>query len=310
MFSNKRIMTSTGNSSDNIKRFHELFQKIDTVIIGAGAGLSTSAGLVYTGERFEKYFGDFASKYHFKDMYSGGFYPYGTLEEHWAYWSRYIYINRYMDAPKPVYRELYDLVKDKDYFVLTTNVDHCFQKAGFDKHRLFYTQGDYGLFQCSVPCHQGTYDNAAIIRKMVEAQGYVISENGGLSLPEGILPEMKIPSDLVPHCPKCGKPMSMNLRSDDTFVEDDGWHRAAQRYSDFLRRHQNMRVLFLEAAVGFNTPTIVKYSFWRMAYEWKNAVYACLNYGEAFAPDEIKKKSICINGDIGEILKQLQPQPT
>ena len=298
------------DTPNGITKLHEAIASADAVIIGAGAGLSASAGLVYAGERFEKYFGDFASKYHFKDMYSGGFYPYGTLEEHWAYWSRYIYINRYMDAPKPVYRELYDLVKDKDYFVLTTNVDHCFQKAGFDKHRLFYTQGDYGLFQCSVPCHQGTYDNAAIIRKMVEAQGYVISENGGLSLPEGILPEMKIPSDLVPHCPKCGKPMSMNLRSDDTFVEDDGWYRAAQRYSDFLRRHQNMRVLFLEAAVGFNTPTIVKYSFWRMAYEWKNAVYACLNYGEAFAPDEIKKKSICINGDIGEILKQLQPQPT
>ena len=297
------------DTPNGITKLHEAIASADAVIIGAGAGLSTSAGLVYAGERFEKYFGDFASKYHFKDMYSGGFYPYGTLEEHWAYWSRYIYINRYMDAPKPVYRELYDLVKDKDYFVLTTNVDHCFQKAGFDKHRLFYTQGDYGLFQCSVPCHQGTYDNAAIIRKMVEAQGYVISENGGLSLPEGILPEMKIPSDLVPHCPKCGKPMSMNLRSDDTFVEDDGWHRAAQRYSDFLRRHQNMRVLFLEAAVGFNTPTIVKYSFWRMAYEWKNAVYACLNYGEAFAPDEIKKKSICINGDIGTILNQLQLQP-
>ena len=302
-------MTSTGNSSDNIKRFHELFQKIDTVIIGAGAGLSTSAGLVYTGERFEKYFGDFASKYHFKDMYSGGFYPYDTLEEHWAYWSRYIYINRYMDAPKSVYRELYDLVKDKDYFVLTTNVDHCFQKAGFDKRRLFYTQGDYGVFQCSVPCHKGTYDNAEIIRKMIEEQGYGIVENGEINLPEGIVPKMKVPSELIPYCPKCGKPMSMNLRADDTFVEDEGWHKAAQRYSDFLRRHQNMKVLFLEAAVGFNTPTIVKYSFWRMTYEWKDALYACLNYGEAFAPDEIKRKSICINGDIGAILNQLQLQP-
>ena len=269
MFSNKRIMTSTGNSSDNIKRFHELFQKIDTVIIGAGAGLSTSAGLVYTGERFEKYFGDFASKYHFKDMYSGGFYPYDTLEEHWAYWSRYIYINRYMDAPKPVYRELYDLVKDKDYFVLTTNVDHCFQKAGFDKRRLFYTQGDYGVFQCSVPCHKETYDNAEIIRKMIEVQGYVIAENGEINLPEGIVPKMEVPAELIPHCSKCGKPMSMNLRADDTFVEDGGWHKAEQRYSDFLCRHQNMRVLFLEAAVGFNTPTIVKYSFWRMVYEEK-----------------------------------------
>ena len=300
-------MKSTNACYDKISRLKHELELADAVIIGAGAGLSTSAGFTYSGERFEKYFGDFIGKYGFRDMYSGGFYPFDTLEEQWAYWSRYIYINRYMDAPKPVYRELYDLVKDKDYFVLTTNVDHCFQKAGFDKHRLFYTQGDYGLFQCSVPCHKETYDNAEIIRKMIDAQGYVIAENGEINLPEGIVPKMEVPSELVPHCPKCGKPMSMNLRADDTFVEDEGWHQAAQRYSDFLCRHQNMRVLFLEAAVGFNTPTIVKYSFWRMAYEWEDAVYACLNYGEAFAPDEIKKKSICINGDIGAILNQLQP---
>ena len=293
--------------NEKIQRLGNVLEEADVVIIGAGAGLSTSAGFVYDGERFQKYFGDFKEKYGFRDMYSGGFYPYDTLEEHWAYWSRYIWINRYADAPKPVYDELLALVKDKDYFVLTTNVDHCFQKAGFDKERLFYTQGDYGLFQCSVPCHKETYDNAEIIRKMIEAQGYVIAENGEINLPEGIVPKMEVPSELVPHCPKCGKPMSMNLRADDTFVEDGGWHKAEQRYSDFLCRHQNMRVLFLEAAVGFNTPTIVKYSFWRMVYEWEDALYACLNYGEAFAPDEIKKKSICINGDIGAILNQLQP---
>lgn len=293
--------------NEKIQRLGNVLEEADVVIIGAGAGLSTSAGFVYDGERFQKYFGDFKEKYGFRDMYSGGFYPYDTLEEHWAYWSRYIWINRYADAPKPVYDELLALVKDKDYFVLTTNVDHCFQKTGFDKERLFYTQGDYGLFQCSVPCHKETYDNAEIIRKMIEAQGYVIAENGEINLPEGIVPKMEVPSELVPHCPKCGKPMSMNLRADDTFVEDGGWHKAAQRYSDFLCRHQNMRVLFLEAAVGFNTPTIVKYSFWRMVYEWEDALYACLNYGEAFAPDEIKKKSICINGDIGAILNQLQP---
>lgn len=290
---------------DGVNKLREALNSVDAVIIGAGAGLSTSAGFVYTGERFEKYFHDFAQKYRFNDMYSGGFYPYNTLEEHWAYWSRYIYINRYMSAPKPIYNKLYELAKDKDYFVLTTNVDHCFQKAGFDKHRLFYTQGDYGLFQCSEPCHMTTYENEDTICKMVEAQGFIIDENGMLLLPEGITPKMAIPSELVPYCPKCGKPMSMNLRSDNTFVEDEGWHCASERYADFLQRHQNVKVLFLEAAVGFNTPTIVKYSFWRMTYEWKNAVYACLNYGEAYAPNEIRKKSICINGDIGEILNQL-----
>lgn len=293
------------NTLDGINKLRETLDHVDGVIIGAGAGLSTSAGFVYTGERFDRYFQDFSEKYHFSDMYSGGFYPYHTLEEHWAYWSRYIYINRYMDAPKPVYDRLFELVKDKDYFVLTTNVDHCFQKAGFDKHRLFYTQGDYGLFQCSSPCHQKTYENGDVIRKMVEAQGYVVDENGILILPEGITPKMAVPTELVPHCPKCGRPMSMNLRSDNTFVEDEGWHCASERYVDFLGRHQNMKVLFLETAVGFNTPSIVKYSFWGMVSEWKDAVYACLNYGEAYAPEEIKKKSICINGDIGEILNQL-----
>lgn len=290
---------------DGIRELRRRLDWAETVVIGAGAGLSASAGFTYSGERFQEYFHDFQEKYGFDDMYMGGFYPYGTLEEYWAFWSRYIMINRYQDPPKPVYNQLLKLVQDKDYFVLTTNVDHCFQKAGFDKKRLFYTQGDYGLFQCSEPCHQCTYENEDAIYKMVAAQGYVIDENGMLILPEGITPKMSVPFDLVPHCPKCGKPMSMNLRADDTFVEDEGWHRASERYADFLRRHQNTKVLFLEAAVGFNTPTIVKYSFWRMTHEWKDAMYACLNYGEAYAPNEIKKKSICINEDIGEILDKL-----
>lgn len=305
MFLNRKITTSTKECLDNRNRIKEVFYNADAVIVGAGAGLSTSAGFTYTGGRFEEYFSDFIKKYGFRDMYSGGFYPYDTLEEHWAYWSRYIYINRYVSAPKPVYDKLYELVKDKDYFVLTTNVDHCFQKAGFDKHRLFYTQGDYGLFQCSEPCHPATYENEDIICKMVEAQGYMIDGNGRLILPEGVIPKMAVPSELVPYCPKCGKPMSMNLRSDHTFVEDEGWHSASERYTDFLRRHRNRKVLFLEAAVGFNTPAIIKYSFWHMTQAWKDAMYVCLNDGEAYAPNEIKKKSICINGDIGEILNQL-----
>jgi NAD-dependent SIR2 family protein deacetylase len=290
---------------ENIARLRSAIDAADAVVIGAGAGLSTSAGFIYTGERFRRYFADFAEKYDFRDMYAGGFYPYETPEEHWAYWSRYIYVNRYMDPPKPVYDRLFGLVRDKDYFVLTTNVDHCFQKAGFEKHRMFYTQGDYGLFQCSEPCCQDTYDNNDMVRRMIEAQGFEILKDGTLGLPESGKLKMTIPSELVPVCPKCGRPMSMNLRADSTFVEDEGWHIHADYYSEFLRRHRNGKTLFLELGVGYNTPGIIKYNFWHMVNDWPDAVYACLNFGEAYAPDEIAEKSICISDDIGNILEKL-----
>lgn len=290
---------------DKLSDIKELTANADAIVIGAGAGLSTSAGFTYSGERFDKYFSDFKERYKFTDMYSGGFYPYETLEEHWAFWSRYIYINRYMDAPKPVYDNLYELVKDKDYFVITTNVDHCFQKAGFDKHRLYYTQGDYGLFQCSEPCHKKTYDNEDIIRKMVMAQGYEFKDDGSLYLPEGRNLKLTVPSELVPYCPECGKPMSMNLRADNTFVEDEGWHVAAKRYEQFLERHKNLNIVFIELGIGYNTPVIIKYPFWQMTDKWQHAHYICLNYGQAYAPDEIKDKSVCVNKDIDEVIRRL-----
>lgn len=289
MFSRIKTMRSTENYSDDIKRLKAELHAADAVLIGAGAGLSTAAGFAYTGERFEKYFGDFIEKYGFKDMYSGGFYPYETLEEHWAYWSRYIYINRYMDCDNGAYKMLFDLVKNKDYFVLTTNVDHQFQKAGFDKRRLFYTQGDYGLFQCPTPCHNRTYDNEAVIRRMFEEQ-----EN------------MLVPSELVPRCPECGRPMRMNLREDDRFAQDEGWYRASERYGDFIRRHKGLRILFLELGVGFNTPAIIKYPFWNMTASDPDSVYVCVNYKEAYCPEEIEKRSLCINRDIYSILHDLK----
>ena len=281
-----------------IEQLKQIISEAKTVVIGAGSGLSTSAGFTYSGKRFEKYFSDFAVKYGFQDMYSGGFAPFASLEERWAYWSRYIMINRYMDPPKPVYNNILSLVRNKDYFVLTTNVDHCFQKAGFDKKRLFYTQGDYGLFQCSEPCHHKTYDNEKQIRAMWEFRS-----------------EMKIPSELVPHCPVCGKPMSMNLRADDTFVTDEGWDQAANRYQTFLQSRNIINnpgqqkgtgnVLFLELGVGRNTPGIIKYPFWQMTAKNPNAQYVCINFGEAFAPYEIEKRSLCINDDIGGVLQEL-----
>ena len=289
MFSKTWTKTSTPDYSAQIKNLQTTLSEADTVVIGAGAGLSTSAGFVYTGERFEKYFSDFAAKYGIQDMYSGGFYPFPTMEEFWAYWSRYISINRYMDAPKPVYDDLLKLVQDKDYFVITTNVDHCFQKAGFDKKRLFYKQGDYGLFQCSEPCCQETFENEAAIREMVKQQE-----------------DMKVPTELLPVCPHCGKPLTMNLRSDDKFVEDEGWHRAAERYENFLRTHAGQKILFLELGVGYNTPVIIKYPFWQMTAKNPNTTYVCINLGEADAPSEIKGRSICIDADIGDILSRLQ----
>ncbi len=274
--------------SEQIDRLRAAIFDADAVIVGAGAGLSTAAGFAYTGARFEQHFADFAMEYGIRDMYTGGFYPFPEKEIFWAYWSRYIFLNRYQDAPKPVYDDLLKLMADRDYFVLTTNVDHCFQKAGFDKKRLFYTQGDYGLLQCSKPCCQKTYENEQLVRQMVAQQK-----------------NMRVPCELIPHCPVCGRPMTMNLRCDDTFVQDAGWYRAAERYSDFLRRHRNGKVLFLELGTGMNTPVIIKFPFWQMTAQWPEARYVCVNLGEAYAPREIEAKSICINEDIGVVLRQL-----
>lgn len=289
MFSKKPTDKFTKDFSAQIERLKAAIAEADAIVIGAGAGLSTSAGFTYSGERFERYFSDFEEKYGFHDMYSGGFYPYPSPEEFWGYWSRNIFINRYLDPPKPVYGDLLSLVRGKDYFVLTTNVDHCFQKAGFDKKRLFYTQGDYGLFQCSTPCRQETFDNEELVRMMVDEQ-----KDG------------KIPSYLIPVCPHCGKPLTLNLRSDNRFAEDEGWHLAAARYADFLRTREGQKVLYLELGVGYNTPVIIKYPFWNMTAKNPRATYACLNFGEADCPEEIRNRSICIRGDVGEVLTALK----
>lgn len=291
MFLRNLITTSTESCSEQINRLKNEIKNVDAIVIGAGAGMSTSAGLTYDGERFEKYFSDFHKKYGISDMYSGGFYPYETLEEYWAWWSRHIYINRYDITAGNPYMDLLNIVKDKEYFVLTTNVDHQFQLAGFDKKRLFYTQGDYGLWQCSRACHDKTYDNEETVRLMVKTQK-----------------NMKIPSDLIPKCPVCGAPMTMNLRCDNSFVQDEGWYSAASRYEDFIRRHKESHILFLELGVGNNTPVIIKYPFWKMTTKNPKAVYACVNRGEAYCPQQIKKQSICFDMDIAEMLENVRKE--
>ena len=273
---------------NGLQRLRRAIDEADAVVVGAGAGLSTSAGFTYSGDRFERIFGDFAAKYGFRDMYSAGFYPYETPEELWAYWSRYIWHNRYVPAPKGTYGKLLRLLEGKDFFVITTNVDHQFQLAGFPKERLFYTQGDYGLWQCSEPCHSKTYDNYETVKRMVEEQV-----------------DMRVPTELVPHCPVCGKPMSMNLRADGSFVEDLGWHAAADRYQDYLEAHVRGKVLYLELGVGGNTPVIIKYPFWRFTYANPDAAYACVNLGETYAPAEIGDRSILIDADIDRVLDGL-----
>ncbi len=294
-----------GTREENMARLKNELETADAIVIGAGAGLSTSAGLTYSGERFERYFFDFIRRFRIPDIYSGGFYPFPDDETRWAWWARHIYYNRYIDPPKPVYRDLLCLVQDKDYFVVTTNVDHQFQRAGFDKARLFYTQGDYGLFQSVNRSNQKTYDNEEWVMRAMTAQGFVRDENGVFQVPENRSITMRLPTELIPTCPDDGSRVVMNLRSDDSFVEDEGWHRASAAYSDFLLRNKDARVLYLELGVGANTPVIIKYPFWALTLNDPRAVYACLNYNEAVCPKRIEKRSICIDGDIGRILKEI-----
>lgn len=301
-----RFVSSKNKSNEEqIRTLKNVLKDSEAIVVGAGAGLSTSAGLTYSGERFEKYFFDFERKYGITDMYSGGFYPFSDSETRWAWWARHIYFNRYVEPPKPVYRQLFDLLKYKNYFVITTNVDHQFQRSGFDKDRLFYTQGDYGLFQSVNSKIKKTYDNEDWVIKAMKSQGFVRNEKGVFDLPKNRKILMQIPKEIIPKCPDDDSDVTMNLRADDSFVEDEGWHKASNSYYNFLENNKNEHVLYLELGVGSNTPVIVKYPFWQMASENKDAVYVCINYEEAFCPKEIEDRSICISGDIGQVINEV-----
>lgn len=263
----------------------KLINEAEAVVIGAGAGLSAAAGIVYSGERFESKFAAYIDRYGMKDMYSAGFYPFETQEEKWGYWSQHIYENRYAVGKTALYERLLEIVKDKEHFVLTTNVDHQFALAGFEEDRIFATQGDYGLFQCSKPCHTTLYHNEAIVKKMIENQK-----------------DCRVSSNLVPKCPKCGENLTMHLRADDTFVQNEDWDIAHSRYQKFIQENQSKKIVFLELGVGMNTPSIIKYPFWKLTYELDDAFYICLNKGDASVPREIKKNAYCLERDIAEVL--------
>ena len=271
-----------------IQKLKEEIENSEYILIGAGAGLSTSAGFLYDGKRFEDNFKDYIKKYGFTDMYSAGFYNFPTLEEYWAYFSLYVYINRYDIEENETYLNLYNIVKNKNYFVITTNVDGRFADSKFDKDKIFAVQGDFSLFQCSKPCRQETFYNEKYIREMIKYKK-----------------EMKIPTELIPKCPYCGRNMSMNLRVDSTFVQDKNWDKQKSKYENFLKNSNNSKILFLELGVGFNTPSIIKYNFWRMTLNNKKSVYASINLGECYSASDIEERSICIDADISEVLKKL-----
>ena len=300
-----RISRGQGTKEEQLARLRAALDRADAVVIGAGAGLSTSAGFTYSGDRFQRVFFDFAERFGIEDMYSGGFYPFPDAETRWAWWARHIYFNRYIPAPKDVYGMLHALVRDRDSFVITTNVDHQFQRAGFSKSRLFYTQGDYGLFQSVDPADRKTYDNEAWVMAAMEAQGFVRDGHGEFRVPDGGGIKMRIPHELIPAFPDGGA-VAMNLRSDDSFAEGEGWHAASAAYSDFLRRHEGTRTLFLELGVGDNTPVIIKYPFWSMTDSEERAKYACVSRRDTWAPRQIADKAICVAGDIGDVLGELE----
>lgn len=301
MCSNRKMKTSTENCLQQIEKAAEWIKEADCIIIGAGAGLSASAGFEYSGKRFEKYIKDLENAYGYQDMYSGGFYPYPSWEAYWAFFSRMIYLNRYMNPPISVYETLLDLVRNKDYFALTTNVDHMFQKAGFDKQRIFYTQGDYGLFQTQSGRQKEIWDNEEAIKAMVEDQGFVIAENGELFVPAHL--KREISSHLVPKDLQSGELLVPNLRIDETFVQDAGWNAAEARYHAFLEKASEKKTLFLELGVGFNTPGIIKYPFQSMAQRFEDA--RMISIDSAYPDCRRQGRFMELGGDLNAVLRQI-----
>ena len=274
-----------------ISQAKQIIKQADYIIIGAGSGLSTAAGLLYSGEKFEKDFKEFIEKYHFKDLYSASFYEFETQEEKWAFFAKMIKINRYNEKPLNLYQELYEIIKNKDYFVLSTNVDGQFYNSGFDKDRVFEVQGDYSYLQCKKACHNKLYNNRELVEKWLENTK-----------------DCKIPSNLVMKCPICGGDMEMNLRKDINFVQDENWYRESNKYEEFLARAKNKNVVLLEVGVGFNTPGIIRFPFEQMVANNKKTSLIRINKDYPMPMLEIKNKTISFDEDTNKIIKDLKEQ--
>lgn len=274
--------------TDRVTAIRAVLEKADAVIIGAGAGLSDAAGIRYSGSRFTENFKEFIDRYGMTDMYTAGFYPFRTEEEKWAYWSRHIRMNRF-DAPAgEVYKQLLELVSDKPYFVITTNVDAQFHKAGFDPKRIWAVQGDYGKLQCAFGCHDKLYDAQELITDMTERQS-----------------DCRIPSELVPRCPVCGGRMEINIRKDMYFVQDQNWYDERIRYEDFLNTVKGSNIVFLELGVGYNTPTIIRWPFEKMALKLPNATLIRINRRRADIPKQLAERGISLCEDIQTALNAI-----
>lgn len=276
---------------DQIKQAAKLVKEADYILIGAGAGLSTAAGLTMGGKRFTDNFADFIEKYgghYMRDMYSAGFYPFETEEAKWGYWSKNGMVNRILPGALPLYKKVYRLAENKKHFVLTTNVDHQFFLSGFDEENIFATQGDYGLIQCKMGCHPKTYDAVKMFKQMEQARQ-----------------DCMVPSYMVPKCPVCKGPMEMNLRSDRYFVEDEAWHKAEQRFGKYLGECQDKKTVLLELGVGFNTPTIIRYPFEKLMRQNNNMSLIRLNVEEAIVPEEFGERAVGINEDIVRSIEDL-----
>ena len=273
-----------------IEKARVTLAKAERVLIGAGAGLSTAAGLTYSGGRFRRYFSSFIERYGMTDMYSAGFYPFPTDADRWAYWAHHAWVNCLGVGATSLYRQIFTWVQSRDYFVITTNVDKQFEKAGFESTRLFETQGDYAHIQCAQGCHSKIYENETVFR--------AIEEDTEWGKRTRVMDEF-----LLPRCPVCGGRMGMHLRCDNTFIQTNAWYEAKARYDAFVAEMLEKPTVLLELGVGWNTPVWIRMPFERLSVALDIPLVR-MNFGESYVDPSILK-GVGVDGDIAQLLPRV-----